>query len=184
MLKKISIILFVAVLVGVFLYYYNNPKAVKDEKTYNDIQTSNPTVVLKNETTSPTAPNQKVIKTQDKNFDEYEKNEQEWLGKIENILSQNDYEYYLDLRKKNDEEKMKAYKEFHDYLRQKHGDNFSYNISEDQSIREKEINTRNTRELLKRIGEEKFKLYLQARDQFNAELLKKSENGSALIIEF
>lgn len=185
MFKKISIILFVVVLAGVFLYFYSRPRLNKEEKTYNDIQTTNPTVVLKTNETAPTpASNQRIIKTPDKNFDEYDKNEQEWLSKIENILGQNDYEYYLDLRKKNDEEKMKAYKEFHDYLRQKHGDNFSYNISEDQGIREKEINTRNTRDLLNRIGEEKFKLYLKTRDEFNAELLKKSENGSALVIEF
>lgn len=184
MWKKISILLLL-IFIGTLLYYFYKPQTDKEEKTYNDIQTQNSTVVLEAEKNPPPAANnQKTFKTQDKNFDEYDTNEKEWLGKIENILGEKDYEYYIDLRNKNEEEKMKAYKEFHDYLRQKHGDNFSYNISEDQSIREKEINTNNTRDLLKRIGEEKFKLYLKARDQFNEELLKKSENGSALIIEF
>jgi len=60
----------------------------------------------------------------------------------------------------------------------------SYNISEDQSIREKDINTKYTRELLKHIGEEKFKLYLKTRDQFNEDLQRKSPNGQALVVEF
>ena len=184
-MKKKLVILFVLI-VGVLLYFYNRPKEAVDEKIYTDLQmpANQPVIFKTDRPEQETTRAQKVVRTQDKNFDEYDQNDRNWLRKIENILSASDYEFYLDIRNKNEEEKMKAYKEFHEYLRQKHGDNFSYNISEDQSIREKEINTKYTRELLKRIGEEKFKQYLQARDQFNEELQRQSKNGHALIVEF
>lgn len=184
MLKKIIVLTLLIVAGGLF-YLSHRTKSNNDQKAYNDLQTPNSTVVFKTDNYAVTnLKNKKIVKVQDHNFEEFDKSEKLWLSEIENILGHNDFDFYLDLRNKNEEEKMSAYKEFHDYLRQKNGDNFSYNISEDQSVREKEINTKNTRELLKRIGEEKFKMYLKARDQFNEQLLRKSQDGSALIIEF
>lgn len=185
MIKKILFAIFLLLIFLVY-YFYNQPKTQKDEKsTYNEIQTHSTTVVFKDKTASPDKTSKtKIIKTADKNFEEYEQNEQEWLGKVEDLLGEKDFQFYVSLREKNDQEKMQAYQEFHDYLRKKHGDNFSYNISEDQSIREKDINTRYTRLLLKQIGEEKFKNYLKIRDHFNEELQRKSPNGQALVIEF
>jgi uncharacterized short protein YbdD (DUF466 family) len=189
-MKKPLSIFGVVLLLGIILFFYQQNRKDNLEKPYTDLEGNNsPVVVFKNEKSalpSSVMPelNQKIIKTEDKNFAEYDQNEKEWLTRIENILGENDYQYYVGLRNKNEEEKMKAYKEFHDYLRQKNGDNFSYNISEDQSIREKEINTKYTREFLKHIGEEKFKSYLKVRDEFNAELQRKSKNGSALVVEF
>lgn len=147
-------------------------------------QTS-PTVILKEDkSVVSTKKTSSLENPQDKNFDEYDKNDKIWLGKVQNVLSRNEFEFYQGLRSNNEEEKMQAYQEFHDYLRQKHGDNFSYNISEDQSIREKQINAKYTQEFLKKIGPDKFKLYLNMRDQFNEEQQRKSKDGNALIIEF
>jgi hypothetical protein len=184
MFKKLSLFIFIISLA--FGYYFlNRPAATQNEKIYNDIQTPSTTVVFKNKALTPADSSpQKIIKTPDKNFEEYDQNEKAWLGKIELLLGENDFQYYTDLREKNDQEKMQAYKEFHEYLRQKHGDNFSYNISEDQSVREKDINTKYTRMLLKKIGEEKFKMYLKTRDEYNEELQKQSKDGQALVFEF
>jgi hypothetical protein len=184
MLKKSLLFIFILLLV-VGYYFFKRPAATQNEKTYNDIQVPSTTVVFKNQALAPADSSpQKIIKTPDKNFEEYDQNEKVWLGKIETILGEKDFQYYTDLREKNDQEKMQAYKEFHEYLRQKHGDNFSYNISEDQSVREKEINTKYTRMLLKKIGEEKFKMYLNKRDEFNEELQRQSKDGQALVVEF
>jgi hypothetical protein len=184
-MKKILLIVCLLCL-GILIYFISRSATDKDEKKFTDIQSPLiPTVVSKIDKPS-IAPikTTETVSNEDKNFNEYDSNEKAWLSQIDNVLGKEDFTFYLGLRERNEAEKMKAYQEFHDYLRQKNGDNFSYNISEDQSIREKEINTKYTREFLKKIGEEKFGLYLKARDQFNSELQRKSHGGQALVIEF
>ncbi len=124
----------------------------------------------------------KVIESEENNFDVFDKMEKVWLGKVEAIIGATHYALYLDMRNRNDKEKMQAYKEYHDYLRLKYGDKFSYNISEDQSVREKQINQRYLDELVKLIGDEKFKIYLKSRDQFNEDLRRTRKE--AIQIEF
>lgn len=114
-----------------------------------------------------------------KEFDQIEKN---WLGTVELIIGEKNYPRYLEMRNQNEKEKMQAYKEYHDYLRQKYGDTFSYNISEDQSIREKQINQRYLKELLELIGPEAFKKYTDAKDLFNENMRR--ENKESIQMEF
>lgn len=115
-------------------------------------------------------------------FAAFDRVEQKWLANVRKIIGEKHYPTYLDMRERNEQEKMDAYKEYHDYLRQKHGDQFSYNISEDQSVREKKINTSYEKELLKLVGEETFKTYLKARDQINEE--SRRENKLFIQVEF
>ena len=103
----------------------------------------------------------------DEQFAAFDEMEKKWLADVHAIVGDQFYPTYFEMRERNEKEKMQAYKEYHDYLRKKHGDNFTYNISEDQSIREKEINKRYLQELMKLIGEEKFKAYIKARDKIN-----------------
>ena len=105
-------------------------------------------------------------------FDEMEKN---WLASVQVIVGPEYFPKYLQMRTANEKEKMQAYKEYHDYLRQKYGDKFSYNISEDQSIREKQINQAYLKKLLELIGEKKFQAYINARDLINEENRKKGK---------
>lgn len=126
--------------------------------------------------------NQKVLAKDDENFEIFDKMEKNWLQKAETIMGPQKYGLYLEMRERNDKEKMQAYKEYHEYLRQKYGDKFSYNISEDQSVREKQINQRYLKELLGVIGPEKFKLYTAAKDQLNEEMRR--NNKEAIQIEF
>ncbi len=178
-MKKILLGVFsVLVLFGLY-YFTQDKKIVVQPREFQEINNTPVAPVIYNDKSSDI-----MVKAPDQNFLEFDKVEAEWLTKMSSLLSENENLFYLDLRTRNDEEKMSAYKEYHEYLRQKHGDNYSYNISEDQTIRERDINTKYAKELLKKIGEQKFKSYLEMKDQFNEKLQKKSPDGNALIIEF
>ncbi|MBY0415876.1 MAG: hypothetical protein K2Q18_17015 [Bdellovibrionales bacterium] len=115
-------------------------------------------------------------------FQVFDQIEKEWLLITKGIIDEDHYGAYLEMREKNEKEKAMAYKEYHDYLKQKYGDKFSYNISEDQSVREKEINQRYLKELLALIGNEKFQQYILARDKINEE--NRRNNKEFIQIEF
>lgn len=121
-------------------------------------------------------------RVQDERFEEFDRQEKVWLSNVKKIIGEKDYPTYVQMREQSEKEKMMAYKEYHDYLRQKFGDKFSYNISEDQSVREKEITKRYLADLLKIIGAEKFKKYTAARDQFNEDMRR--ENKETIQVEF
>jgi hypothetical protein len=125
---------------------------------------------------------EKVDENEARNFEIYDRLEKEWLEKVQTIIGAEKYPRYLEMRETSEKEKLLAYKEYHDYLRQKYGDKFSYNISEDQSVREKQINERYLNDLLKIIGPEKFKSYTEAKDRFNEDMRRKKTE--AIQIEF
>lgn len=113
---------------------------------------------------------------------EIENMEKKWLGEVKSIIGSEQYPAYLELKKINEKEKLEAYNAFHEYMRKKHGDNFSYNISEDQSVQEKKVNQKYLKELLKKIGQEKFAAYIKARDKLNENYRK--QNKIFLQVEF
>ncbi|NOT78400.1 MAG: hypothetical protein HOP07_05290 [Bacteriovoracaceae bacterium] len=115
-------------------------------------------------------------------FNEYDIIEKKWLEIVKNNLGESFYFQYLEMREQNDKEKMSAYQEYHDYLRQKQGDKFEYNISEDQSERERKINQIYLNKLLEIIGPAKFQEYLKSRDQFNEE--SRRNNKEFILMEF
>ncbi len=123
-----------------------------------------------------------LTKEDEEQFAAFDRMEKAWLVKAQSIIGDTHYRRYLEMRENNDKEKMMAYQEYHNYLRQKFGDKFNYNISEDQSVREKEINQRYLKELLALIGETKFQAYLKARDQINEE--NRRNNKEFIQIEF
>lgn len=116
-----------------------------------------------------------LSESEEDKFEAFDKMEKSWLLSVKSIIGDQFYPQYVEMRNRNEKEKMEAYKEYHDYLRKKHGDNFQYNISEDQSIREKKINQAYLKDLLALIGDEKFKAYLKARDKINEENRKKGK---------
>lgn len=129
-----------------------------------------------------TSPKTRTVEVEDENFDAFDKLENNWLEKVNDLIGPEKFSLYLEMKERNDKEKMQAYKEYHDYLRQKYGDKFSYNISEDQSIREKKINQRYLKDLLNLVGPDLFKQYIKALDQFNEEIRR--NNKEAITIEF
>jgi hypothetical protein len=184
-MKKIIIALFITFLLLLVAKFYLSSKDVvpisqksKGEAHLAPVATPN-TPSGKNLKTSLAG---KVIEQPDSNFEIYDQMEKKWLGIASNILGSKNYSQYLEMRDRNDQEKMRAYKEYHDYLRLKYGDKYSYHISDDQSIREKKINEHYLNELLKLVGEDKFKSYLKARDDFNEQNRRQSKE--AMMIEF
>jgi hypothetical protein len=124
----------------------------------------------------------KTYEGRDEHFEEFDQAEQLWVSRVKEIIGKPHFLLYLELKKLNDEEKMLAYKEYHDYLRQKYGEHFSYNISEDQSLREKQINQRYLEKLLKIIGPDTFKSYTEAKDLFNESMRR--QDKESIQVEF
>lgn len=191
--KVLLYILALLLVVGWFVYRAINapePKVVEidSDKASVAVDTMTPGSLKINQN-SPNpddlpeeAENVKVNNTEDDQFKEFDKMEEQWLAAAKEVIGAAHYATYLEMKDRNDKEKMQAYKEYHDYLRQKYGDNFSYNISEDQSIKEKQINQRYLKELLELIGPEKFKKYISIKDQFNEDMRRK--NRESIQIEF
>lgn len=199
--KKRTLILFSIVLVSWFVYRALNAPVEKEEVIVESESTTAPAAnvpstlkvdgpEVKTETDKPEQPGfgpQKVrvyekSDAQDERFLEFDRQEKAWFTQAKTIIGDKDFPVYVQMREQSEKEKLMAYKEYHSYLRQKFGDKFSYNISEDQSIREKDITKRYLAELLKMIGPEKFKKYTAARDQFNEQMRR--ENKEAIQIEF
>ena len=104
-----------------------------------------------------------------------EKIEQKWLDQVHAIVGDQNFEQYLKMRQRNEKEKLDAYNQYHEFLRKKYGDKYAYNISEDQSKKEKEINQNFLKEFKMLIGEAKFNDYLKAKDEINKEYQKQNE---------
>jgi hypothetical protein len=185
-MKKIIIGFILVVIIAAAMLYSPSRNILhisdeKNEKSQPQTQpTSVPNVVQKKNKETHKAG--KAVETTENNFAIYDQMEKKWLDSASLIIGPKTFPIYLEMRERNDKEKMQAYKEYHDYLRFKYGDKYSYNISEDQSIREKKINERYLNDLLKLIGQEKFKAYLKAKDDFNEESRRRSKE--AMIIEF
>lgn len=198
--KKLPLILVFIILVSWFIYRATHAPVEQSEVVIDSdtavAPANNVPATLKVEQTKTTEqgkPEQKGFgpqkvrvyeksDSQDDRFLEFDRQEKNWLNEAKTIIGEKDYPVYLQMREQSEKEKLMAYKEYHDYLRQKFGDKFSYNISEDQSIREKDITKRYLGDLLKIIGEEKFKKYISARDQFNEKMRR--ENKESIQIEF
>lgn len=189
--KKILVIAFLVILLGWFIYRAIHAPAPSnvvvidsdsrvnvDKNVPGSLKVNSEPVKVKKIEEGKT----RLHDTPDAQFEEFDKMEKVWLSKVQEIVGSSNYPLYVDMRTRNDKEKMQAYKEYHDYLRQKYGDKFSYNISEDQSIREKEINQRYLKELLKLIGPEAFKKYTEAKDLYNEQMRRQGKES--IQIEF
>lgn len=202
MTKKLPLILFFIILVSWFVYRATHAPVGKEEVVIESETSLAPgknepqTLKVNTQPTDPTEAGQAPQKgfgphkvrvyekhdDQDERFMEFDRQEQAWFATMKSIVGEKVFAEYVQMREQSEKEKLMAYKEYHNYLRQKYGDKFSYNISEDQSIREKDITKRYLSELLKLIGEEKFRQYTAARDQFNEKMRR--ENKEAIQIEF
>jgi len=190
MKKNAAIVLLIAAFVGWFAYRFLNRPAMSDKRNKSNLslewdQLPNESKgltepkSLKNETLEVKPHKERVYEKitpeKEDRFEIFDQMEKKWLSEVKNILGPKDYAIYLDMREQNEKEKLEAYNQYHDYLRKKHGDQFSYKISEDQSNAEKAINQKYMKDLMKIIGEQKFADYLKARDQINEEFRRKNK---------
>lgn len=178
------VILVIASWIGYRALHAPVPRAtvVSETDSTQKIDKITPTTLKINSATSKEVQKTKEREFTDEDFKEFDQIEKNWLQTVEVIVGEKNYPRYLEMRNRSEQEKMQAYKEYHDYLRQKYGDTFSYNISEDQSIREKQINQRYLKELLQLIGPESFKKYTEAKDLFNENMRR--ENKESIQMEF
>jgi len=126
----------------------------------------------------------KVVETHDPKFEEFDRLEALWLKEVQEIFGREEYHYYQTLREVNEKEKMEAYQAFHDYMRSKSGNNFSYKITEDQTIREKKINEKYLNMLEKKVGASKFRQYISRRDALNEKNQRAKNGQNVIVIEF
>jgi uncharacterized short protein YbdD (DUF466 family) len=191
-LKKASPYLLIVIFVGWFSYKFfverkvpQQPKMALDWDELDATSGSKPQEVpatIKKDSRKIEGHSAKVEKLDDDEFKAFDEMEHKWLTSVEALFGPSVYTKYLNLRKENEKEKALAYKEYHEYLRKKFGDKFTYNISEDQSVREKQINQRYLKELLLLVGADKFQKYLKARDVLNEE--NRKNNKEFIQIEF
>lgn len=197
-MKKIIFLITILLLgLGYYFYQKNHSQIITHEelirlkkaaKENAPAQENVPLTLKTNEQSSEALlqkePEVKVYETKDEKFEAFDRMEKGWLNSVSKLLTAKEYLVYEDLRNLNEKEKADAYKAYHDYLRSKYGNNFKYNISEDQSIREKKINEKYLKDLAKLIGPEKFKKYLATKDQYNENLRRETKGKSFLVIEF
>lgn len=197
-MKKLIFLLTILLLGLVYYFYQKNQSQIitheelnrlkKAAKENAPVQENIPLTLKTNEQNKEALPEKepdvKVYETKDEKFEAFDRMEKGWLNSVSKLLTAKEYLVYEDLRNLNEKEKADAYKAYHDYLRSKYGNNFKYNISEDQSIREKKINEKYLKDLAKLLGPEKFKKYLATKDQYNENLRRETKGKSFLVIEF
>ena len=190
-LKKAAPYLLIALFVGWFSYKFfvervptNQAKMTLDWDELDATSGSKPEVVPATIKQKPETPRVKTDHSEasDEEFKAFDEMETKWLATVQTLIGPAAYPKYLALREQNEKEKAFAYQEYHDYLRKKFGDKFTYNISEDSSIREKQINQRYLKELLLLLGSAKFQEYLKARDLQNEE--NRKTNKEFIQVEF
>jgi hypothetical protein len=193
-LKKATPYLLVVLFVGWFSYKFfverkppSQPTMALDWDQLDATSGSTPlptpaTIKVDSKKNHETAASTKLSKEEADEFRAFDEMEKKWLTSVEVLFGPTLYAKYLGLREQNEKEKGLAYQEYHDYLRAKFGDKFTYNISEDQSVREKEINQRYLKELLIIAGSNKFQAYLKERDKINEE--NRKNNKEFIQIEF
>ena len=179
--KKILPFLFVGIFVSwaIYKFFFENPYRLKKDQeslkldwqeldNVQSVETKNqvPLTIKNKIEKTPEEGNEKKVDDQEI-FLAFDEVERKWLETVKPIFGTEHYQIYLELREKNENEKMEAYKAYHDFLQKKYGDKFEYNISEDQGSREKEINQLYLKKLLDILGKEKFQKYLNARDVYN-----------------
>lgn len=188
MFKKKIALFFIVLICGVGIYFSLARKTnEKVEEIDSDLkvvtsESGAPKSLKVNTDESAPKPHMQEKINKDDQFAAFDKLEKEWLGKVHEVIGDEHFVRYSELRADNEKAKLDAYKEYHNYLRQKYGDKFKYNISDDQSVREEKINQYYLKSLLKLIGPEKFKDYIKSKDQFNEKMRR--ENETSIQIEF
>lgn len=198
-MKKIIIILFV-ILLFIIIYIVSN----KD----NNKQVKIPTIIKKNEQTLPIiSPPTKAANTNspeyieeyiedkpltDKQIEDldiyFQKTEKDWLKKIENLfltklkLDKEHLKKYKLIRKNNEQEKVDMYQKFHQEMVEKHGDNYSYNSTEEDLLMNTKIDKIYLQKIKDLLGKKQYSEYLDLKSKFNKNL-EKNHNPELGLIE-
>ena len=198
-MKKIIIVLFV-LLFFIIIYIVSNQDNNQQERIKP--------IVKETEQTLPniTPPSKKTDNTSKEYIEEYiedkpltdqqieeldkyfEQTEKDWLKKIENLFLTKwnlDKEYlkkYKLIRKNNEQEKVDMYQKFHQEMVEKHGDNYSYNSTEEDLLMNTKIDEIYLQKIKDLLGKKHYSEYLKLKSKFN-ENLEKNHNPELGLIE-
>lgn len=123
--------------------------------------------------------------------EQFEKVEKEWATEVEQLfvgelgLNSLAFEQYKALREAYDEDKYEAERDFHDFMRKKYGEKYSYNPTETQEIYENRIQEKYESQLKKILGEKSFIRYLEVREKFNQQIMEEQDpKDGVMLIDF
>jgi len=106
------------------------------------------------------------------------KTESEWTQSMQNLildelnLGQEVLREYQALKEGFERDKMDTFEEYHQFMQEKHGDNYTYIPSKDEEEFSSKINKEYLDRIRKLLGAENYNRYLQLRDSFNDKLKK------------
>lgn len=123
--------------------------------------------------------------------EEFDRLEEAWLNDVKELflndlgLTESEYKDYLNMRDGLFNDKIDAFEDMHDQLEQKYGENYSYNPTEEEMAFDREIQKKYDELLLRKLGEDGFRKYLELRDRTNEKILESTkQDDAALIMEF
>ena len=100
-------------------------------------------------------------------------------------LSKDFVKEYMAMRDHYEEEKTKAFDDFHTRMVEEYGDSYSYKASEDQEEFEKKILKAYLKQLSEKLGEDNYKRYMRYKEQFNEKLrMQQNPEQGVLLIDF
>ena len=106
----------------------------------------------------------------------FEATEKSWNERMEHLiidelhLPTKTLKEYKVLREGFDRDKMEAFEDFHKYMRDKHGDNYSYNPTKDEEQFANKVKDQYDSKLRQLFGQEHYLQYREVRDEFNKKL--------------
>ena len=194
-MKKISILVIIIVVIGISFFYLSKNKIepVYDGVVIEDVNTSVNVVIDKD--ISPTDESDESIVSKDelKDMSEYlDKIETDWNGEIENFFMSDPengetlVQLYRELKRGFEQERERRYAIFHQQMKQKHGENYSYPPSSDEEMFNEKLVKEYEKVLSEKIGKEKMINYMTLKDTFNNKLEKNSSGDDEFftLIEF
>ena len=113
--------------------------------------------------------------------------EREWAEVMEHLfirefnLTDEDFQDYKAMKEGFGEDKIEAFEEFHEEMQEKHGDAYSFKPTEEMEVFEKKILKEYQDLLRKKLGDEYFKTYLKALDDFNDKLARGAKEGEPFL---
>lgn len=131
-----------------------------------------------NENTFQTTPDERAIPDDELTAmnEKFQKVELEWENKMRDLifnefdLDQKAFDEYVALKEGFQRDKIEAFEEYHQFMQEKYGENYSYQPTDDEIAFSVKINEEYLLNMKKLFGEERYLRYLEFRDQYNNHL--------------
>lgn len=135
-----------------------------------------------------------IREVQTAHFDEYyDKVTSGWDSRMAELfmnelgLNQEDLTFYFELKNQFENKKMQAFKDYHEQKFQQHGDDYRYELNDDElTFAIDEIKNDYSEQLREKIGEDHYRQYKDALATYNKDLVEmgKGRSGPKIFVEF